>query len=242
MTPFATDRINRLEQFDGEDTAALLLVIQKSFGIEFTTDDLVRAETIGELGACIWEKSKRLAPERCLSAVVFYRLRRAFIDQFDIPRDIIKPDKSLIDLLPWPGRRKQWRGIQKHSDLMLPDLRMPRWLFGSSLVIATAISVLAGQRWSIPGYVLIVVGIMTLVLVSYLLRPLCRAFPRSCDTFGDLVRLALARNYGAIAAQNGTSSETEALQALRQLIAAEISIDVNRVRPETRFPEGLNIY
>ena len=143
--------------------------------------------------------------------------------------------------MPWLGRRKQWRGIQKHSNLVLPDLRMPRWLFGSSLVIAIAISVLAGQRWSIPGYVLIVVGLMTLILVMYLLSPLYRAFP-SCETFGDLVRLALARNYQAITAQHGGAPEKEVLRVLRQLMAAEIGTDVSEISPAARFPEDLNIY
>jgi hypothetical protein len=39
----------------------------------------------------------------------------------------------------------------------------------------------------------------------------------------------------------GRTSEREILLALRHLIAAEISRDVNKVTPETRFPEGLNI-
>jgi len=242
MALLEIDRIHRLEQFEGEDTNDLLRVIQASFGVEFTADDLVRVETIGELGACIWEKSKRPASEQCLSSVIFYRLRRTFIDLFDTPRDIIRPDKSLIELMPWLGRKKQWKGIQKHSNLILPDLLMPRWLFGSSLLIAIAVSVLAGQRWPIPGYALVVVGLMTLVLAIYLVSPLCRAFPQSCETVGDLVRLALARNYQVIAAKHGGTSEKEVLQVLRQLIAAEIGTDISEVVPATRFPEGLNIY
>jgi hypothetical protein len=41
---------------------------------------------------------------------------------------------------------------------------------------------------------------------------------------------------------HGGASEREILLALRHLIAAEISRDVNKVTTETRFPEGLNIH
>jgi len=56
------------------------------------------------------------------------------------------------------------------------------------------------------------------------------------------VKVALARNYAAVASQNGRSSETEILSVLRQLLAEEVGKDANTITPETRFPEGLNIY
>jgi hypothetical protein len=249
MTLLEADGIQRLEQF-GEDTHDLLRVIQASFGIEFTTDDLVRTKTIGELGGCICGKLKHPVSEQCLSAVVFYRLRRAFIDLFDTPRALIKPDKPLLELMPWTDRRKRWRGVQKQLGLVLPDLRWPRWLLCSSLVIAGSVSALIvhGLAQTMSNYGIglglpvVVIGVLTWALMLKLLSPLARAFPRSCEAFGDLVQLALARGYAAIASQRGGASEREVLLALRRLIAAEIGTDVNKVRPETYFPEGLNIY
>jgi hypothetical protein len=87
------------------------------------------------------------------------------------------------------------------------------------------------RRWILPlGYLL------------RLLAPFARTFPRSCETVGDLAKLTLARNYSKIATEHGISSELEVLAALRQLIAAEESIDVQTILPDTLFPEGLNIY
>jgi hypothetical protein len=56
------------------------------------------------------------------------------------------------------------------------------------------------------------------------------------------VKLTLARNYGGIASESGVSSEREVLLLLRQLIAAEESIDVQEILPDTLFPQGLKIY
>jgi hypothetical protein len=85
-------------------------------------------------------------------------------------------------------------------------------------------------------------AILVWAFVLWFLRPLARAFPRSCQTFGDLAKLALAHNYARIASEYGVSPEREVLLALRQLIAAEETIDVEKVAAETRFPEDLKIY
>jgi hypothetical protein len=63
-----------------------------------------------------------------------------------------------------------------------------------------------------------VIGFVSVfVLVALILNPLGRGFPRSCETFGDLVKLTLAHNYGKTAATHGMSSETEVVQSLLQL-------------------------
>jgi len=62
------DKLLRLEQF-GEDTTELVLTIEESFGIEFTTDDLVQAKTVGELSSCIVEKLRNSVSRQCLGAI-----------------------------------------------------------------------------------------------------------------------------------------------------------------------------
>jgi len=88
-----------------------------------------------------------------------------------------------------------------------------------------------------------IVGFISVfVLVTIILNPLGREFPRGCETFGDFVKLTLARNYERLAPNHGMSSEKEVLQSLLQLIAAEVSSDVNGLSSNTLFPEGLHIY
>jgi len=72
--------------------------------------------------------------------------------------------------------------------------------------------------------------------------PFARSLPRSCRTVGELARVTLARNYATIAKRVGGSSPADVLLSLRYWIAAEIGKDVKWVKPETPFPEGLNIY
>ena len=70
------DKMPRLDEF-GDDSCALLEAIEKSFGVEFDTDDLVEAETVGLLNECITRKlaSKRTGNESSANDV-FPALRK----------------------------------------------------------------------------------------------------------------------------------------------------------------------
>jgi hypothetical protein len=244
MSLLEADRIQKLERY-GEDAWGLLHIIQESFGIEFSPDELIAAETVGQLGQCISRKLTHPRSERCLNAAVFYRLRRAFVDSFTASRATIRPDTPLNELLPWTNRRTRWREINVDSGLILPDLTWPLWLLGACLLVSGLIVALIYPSWirhlSDAGLVSGVAGILIWVVLLKLLSPLALAFPKSCATFGDLVRFALARNYATVAKEIGGSSQADVLLALRYLIAVAIGKSVDEVRPQTRFPAGLNI-
>jgi hypothetical protein len=248
MTLVDADKVQRLELF-GEDSYALVRVVQESFGIELTTDELIAAETVGALCGCVCGKLQHSLSERCLSDVVFYQLRQAFITLFKTRRSTIGPDTLLTELVPWTNRKSRWRRARKHLGLVLPDLTWPVWLFCLSLLISGLVDAMVFSRWMRPfsnaGFrdVLGILGaLLTWGVVLRLLNPFARAFPRSCKTFGDLVKFTLARNYATVASQDGRSPQAEVLLALRYLVAVQVSKDVKEITPETRFPEGLNIY
>jgi hypothetical protein len=98
------DKVQRLPLF-GEDTFDLAITIQDSFGIKFNEDELVQAATVRALSETIFRKLKNPITSRCLSAIVFYKLRRSFIELFDIPRAkiaLVVPAGSLETLAVLP--------------------------------------------------------------------------------------------------------------------------------------------
>jgi len=242
-----TDKVQRLRLF-GEDACELVNTIEQSFGIKFSEDELVEVTTIGALAHLVFTKLEHPASPQCLSTITFFKLRRAFLELFCVPRAKIAPATALYELMPWKSRKKQWRKVQDHLNYALPQLVWPLWLLALALLLAASTVYLLFQLRGLStlsaasGLVGIMGFISVFVLVAIILRPLGREFPRSCETFGDLVKLTLARNYDRLASNHGTSSEKEVLQSLLQLIAAEVSSDVNGLSPNTPFPEGLHIY
>jgi hypothetical protein len=232
----------------GEDSTELVGTIEQAFGIKLSEDDLVHAETIGALARIVLAKLEHPITQQCLSAVMFYKLRRAFIESFGIPRAKIVPATSLYDLMPWKSRKKYWREVQDRLNYTLPQLKWPLWLVavwllwtGSTLYFVFGLKMLTAL--GVPSMLLaIIAAVSVLVLMAVVLSPLGREFPGSCKTFGDLVKLFLARNYGKLAARHGMSSKAEATQSLLQLIGSETGSDVDKLSLETPFPQGLHIY
>ena len=117
------------------------------------------------------------------------------------------------------------------------------WLF----LVAAALYLIVGSKMLRTfGTASALVGaisfLVVLVLLAVVLGPLGRGFPRNCKTFGDLVKLALSRIYGNMAATHGVTSEGTVVQSLLLLVATETAIDIRSLSSETPFPEGLNIY
>ncbi|MGC1413783.1 MAG: hypothetical protein WA817_00760 [Candidatus Acidiferrum sp.] len=243
------DKLLRLEVF-GEDTCELLETVEASFGVKFTEDDLVRAVDVRALADCVCRKLVHPVSERCLSSATFYGLRREFVSLFKVRRADVNPQTSLAKLLPWKVRKGRWRRLQDHLRYALPTLGMSYWELALSIVLVAVLFTLPTFGWhklasyagSMSGLFTVLGALCMWVVVLVLLSPLARKFPRGCETFGDLTRLTLARNYGIISAEYGVSSDQEVLDLLCRLIAAEEGLDIRKVTPETLFPEGLNIY
>ncbi len=227
----------------GEDTCELLATIEESFGIQFPDYREVVGKSVQELAAYIYGASEHLRAKECLSAITFYRLRRACCDLFGMPRAVVRPQTAIGILLPWTNRRARWHRLQRHLGLSLPGLTYPLWVVCVSLVAAIASSIaLATILGFGRSFVGIAIGSFVLWIGSLKgLSPLARNFPRGCETCGDLVRLALAHNYSSIASQYGGCSLNEIVGLLRQLIAAELGTDPKTITPDSLIHRDLGI-
>ena len=72
----------------------------------------------------------------------------------------------------------------------------------------------------------IIASVAVMALMAVVLSPLGREFSGSCKTFGNLVQLFLARNYGKLGARHGMSSNAKAAQSVFQVIASETGTEV----------------
>src|SRR4051794_24803498 len=220
MSLLEMDRIPRLEQFDGEDTCELVNVIEDSFGLEFTSDDLVEAETVARLAKVISEKLTHPRSERCLSAIVFYRLRRTLRELFQSTRAQVRPQTRLDELMPWTSRRTGWRRLQEHMGVIPESLTFPLWLLCLDMAGSVAVVWMCAPgflRFTGGGLLLAVAWFPTIFILLKLSSPFGRSFPPGCRTVGELAKATLARNYNKIAKESGGASPLEILQVLRQL-------------------------
>jgi len=232
----------------GEDTWELFEAIEDSFGVDLGDYHKICGMTVRELAEIISKKANYPTKETCLSAVAFYRLRRAFESLFGIPRTAIRPATSVGDLLPWDNRTTRWQMLQEHLGLTLPQLQFPGWLLllplVTSAVLLVSFRTFLGVRLSAIWIFNILFALYLVTFVSIIPAvderfALSRVLPRTCETFGGLVTVVSAHNYAAL---GGSSGENDVLKAIRQLISMQLGIDLEEISPETRIPHDLNIY
>jgi hypothetical protein len=128
--------------------------------------------------------------------------------------------------------------------LELPGLLYPRWALLLALFGPATILVCMRAFWGIPLSVASIFGLSVLLAIPAIFAstPFGRTLPPGSDTCGGLAEVILARNYAAIATENGSRRGAEVLWALRQLVATEMVMNIEQVSPDTRIPQGLNIY
>jgi hypothetical protein len=243
MTLLDADEKKELNEV-GEDTWELFAAIEQSFAVDLGDYYALAGISVGELAETIRELAHYPAEESCLSAVAFYRLRRAFEALFNVPRTSIRPATPVGKVMPWRHRRAQWRRLEEHLGLTVPGLKYPGWLALLSFVTSTSLVILArellGSKLGIVGIIVWSFALFLPSLVAF--TPLARTLPPSCTTMGGLANVVLARNYAVFASQHGSPSEKGVLPELRQLVADETGTAFEEISSETRIPADLNIY
>jgi hypothetical protein len=234
----------------GEDTWELFEVIECSFGVDLGDYNEICGVTVRELAEVIRKTANYPTEEKCLSAVAFYRLRRAFETLFGVPRGTIRPATSVGNLLPLKHRSTEWQMLQKHLGLDVPGLTFPAWFLLVPLFAPPALLIsvraLFGFRlsvgWIIFGsFLLIYLAVARVIPAMNLHFPIARVIPTGCETFAGLAKVVLARNYAVFASQGG-SCKDGILKTLQQLTAMQLGMDFEKISPETRIPQDLNIY
>lgn len=235
----------------GEDTWELFEVIEDAFGVDLGDYNAVCGMTLREIAGAIFKKANYPVEEKCLSAIAFYRLRSAFETQLELPRVRIRPTTIVSDLLPRKNRSARWLMLQQQVGLIFPGLQLPGWLLWSSIFGPPALLIclrwLVGLQisagWIISGSFLLISLIFARIIPAVDARiHIARLVPESCATFGGLVKVVLARNYAFFATEGGSSCDRGVLSALRQLTAMQSGVELEKISPETRIPQDLNIY
>lgn len=228
----------------GENTWELFEAIERSFGVELGDYRDLAGIPISELAERLNDLADYPTREKCLSAVAFYRLRRAVERISVVPAKSIRPATPLREVLPWNNRRKRWKELEEDTGLTLPRLALSGWSFWLCLLLPGALLIFAKGTYALaigwPSLLLVSFGLSIFALWSCL--PLARAFPASCATVGGLAKSLVALNYSKFAAQDAGSSVSDIEEALLLLTAFGSGLAVSEISPATRIPQDLNIY
>ncbi len=246
MEPDRQQDIEIMLQDDEDEFYSLVTAIRYSFWVDLSTEELARAETVGQLYDLIVSKQKLPMSGGCLSQTAFYRLRTALVNALGVKRSEIRPQTPLSELMPAKTRKAQWEKLSQEVRLSVPELRYPGWLqvcLAIAFVAAVAVT-FAGYRflktpdarmmWMILPWVW---GGFWLAAVPALIAPFKRELPLL--TVSDLTDFIAVHEHSLLVDQQGGWNQRDAMNTLYKIISEQTGIPLHQITPETRFPDDL---
>ncbi len=232
----------------GPDVLAVVMAVEEKFDIIIPAEEAEKILNMGQLYDYVFARVPRGQAQVCFTSTAFYRLRRALGEMCGVPREQVRPQARLEDLIPLNDRAQYWQELQsRFAETHLPRLRRPAWLvkrieaasfiplllLGPSTIVVTI--VLFGVLGDTPavrataalaGLVCIFVGILGVLLVRW---ELCRRteryavhLPPACATVRDMV-YALVSGHSAVPMVSDTTraSDKEIWRTLCAIVGGE---------------------
>lgn len=199
---------------DGPDIVAMVMAVEEKFNITLPDEDAEKIRNMGQLHDYVFDRVARGQEQICFTSAAFYRLRRALGEVCGVPREQVRPQARLDDLIPLNDRARCWRELQARLG-KLPCLRRPSWLVKRIEVASFIPFILLELCALIPGVLLkdtpvgvffltltIIPGPFVGILAMFLVcREACRRtehyaihFSPSCATIRDLVYALVIRH------------------------------------------------
>ena len=105
----------------GLDSVELVMTIEDKFGISIPDDECEQIVTVQQMADSVFEKIKLNPNEKCLSQIIFYRIRKAF-ELFGNEKQNITPNSKMSELLSKTDLKNDWTRLGIRIGLKIPDL------------------------------------------------------------------------------------------------------------------------
>ncbi len=163
----------------GLDYTELIMQTEDTFGIEITDQECYHIITPQNLIDSIISKIDITKKTGCTSHRAFNILRGVLIREYSVPREEVKLESSLFDLIEIEDERGFWRSLKENMrGTMWPELLLPKArIYGKLslyLLVFSAICILASPiEISLP-FIVILYTVLLLLLEVKLYKPLSK--------------------------------------------------------------------
>lgn len=121
----------------GLDSVELVMAIEEEFGLDIPDRDAEKMFTVGDIYEWLKLRIATADPIACLTQRIFYKLRRALIENYRLERHLIAPDTRLTDLLSLDLVEEGWPFLQMFIDLKTPPFKVANEFLGFRLTDQT---------------------------------------------------------------------------------------------------------
>jgi acyl carrier protein len=105
----------------GLDSVELLMSVEDKFGIQIKDSEAEKIYTVQDFVDSVYSKIITNPNEKCLTQIVFYRIRKA-IQNLKLTDKEIKPETKISELLTQAELKEKWHLLKTEIGLELPEL------------------------------------------------------------------------------------------------------------------------
>jgi acyl carrier protein len=222
----------------GLDAVEIVISVEDEFQIVLTDAEAGSCETVGKLVDLVYSRLRHEASDPCPCQHGFYLVRRQLMTLFALPRERIRPETRLAELIGKAGRRQRWRQLIEAlvgQPAVIPQLLRPGWL---RLLVGAGMPLFAGwasmRFFWFSFFEAVAVAVMVFFLGEWLTQRFENEFPAHFYQVQDLVKLVRTTD-----AKPWTKEEVFAkIQAITVKI---LGVEASKVTLDAHFVNDLGV-
>lgn len=222
----------------GLDAVELILAIEDEFCIKILDAEAGNFVTVGDTVRLVKSKLHFDPDAVCPFQHSFYLVRKALMEQFEIPKEAIKIDTKFDDIFPYEERRQKWRTFCNAlpDSLHVNPLRRALWIHRIVFIAIPGITFFA-MLWyfsfHMAGYV---AGFFSAMLAgfigAFLTKPFKTHFPAGGYSIIDFIP-----QRGAWA--NKKVTEQEIFERIKEITIEQLAVKPEEVTMNARWLHDL---
>lgn len=219
-----------LELDDADDGHDLRVAVETAFKIQFSEAEAAGCRTVDDILQVIRSRflSAGEGAERCVTAMAFYRLRRAVAGLGVRPP--LTPD-TFLGTLTGLSARKLLKEVGRRSELQVPAWKstllgqVGGWTMLAGLTGLLLVAIVAPHLW----FACVAMGLLGFVLT----RVDPGRLPHDCQTLGELARKIAGLNFGTLHAQGAKPRDQDLWDALVEVLSEHTVLPKADIHPGT---------
>ncbi|HEY9777566.1 MAG TPA: phytanoyl-CoA dioxygenase family protein [Planktothrix sp.] len=117
----------------GLDSVELVMGIEEEFGITIPDHDAEKLTTVGQTFEYLKLVLNSKPAGECLTQKVFYKVRRAFVENYRLNRNSMHPDTQMTDLLSYSDFEEGWPFLKMFIEMKTPPLKQAEKFLGMTI-------------------------------------------------------------------------------------------------------------
>ncbi len=195
----------------GLDSVELLMSVEDKFGIQIEDSEAEKIYTVQNFVDSVYSKIITNPNEKCLTQIVFYRIRKAF-QNLKLNDKEIKPETKITELLSQTELKEKWPLLKTEIGLELPEL------------VALDFNPELGSHVKIFGF-----------------KTIKRTTPVSSGTIRELIGWTIALNEQKLIDIEKITNKYEVERIIIGIINRNLGIPISEIKLEHSIPNDLGI-